>query len=60
VQGHATRKVPSIPNYTTISRRINKLHIKINDDNKIKKFQDKYVVITIDSTGSRLQTKANN
>ncbi len=30
-QGHAKGKVPSIPDYTTISRRINRLDIKIKD-----------------------------
>ena len=29
-QGHAKGKVPSIPDYTIISRRINRLDIKIN------------------------------
>ncbi len=38
-QGHAKGKVPDIPDYSTISRRINKLNIKI-DDNKSKKFKD--------------------
>ena len=28
-QGHAHGKVPSIPDYTTINRRINRLDIKI-------------------------------
>jgi hypothetical protein len=30
-QGHAKGKVPSIPDYTTISKRINRLDIKIKD-----------------------------
>ena len=51
-QGHANGKVPSIPDYTTISRRINRLDIKINDtDSKNKQFKDEYIVIAIDSTG---------
>src|SRR3954471_7291362 len=48
-QGHAKGKVPSIPDYTTISRRINRLDIKIQD--KSKEFEDDYMVIAIDSTG---------
>ncbi len=40
-------KVPSIPNYTTINRRVNRLDVKIND-NKNKDFEDKYIVIAID------------
>ncbi|HEY6536169.1 MAG TPA: transposase [Candidatus Nitrosocosmicus sp.] len=36
-QGHAKGKIPSIPDYTTINRRINRLDIKIKeDDNKNK------------------------
>ncbi len=31
-QGHAKGKVPSIPDFTTINRRINKLNIPINTD----------------------------
>ena len=30
-QGHAKGKVPSIPDYTTINRRINRLDIKIQE-----------------------------
>ena len=30
-KGHAKGKVPSIPDYTTISRRINRLNIKVED-----------------------------
>jgi hypothetical protein len=51
-QGHAHGKVPSIPDYTTISRRINWLDIKIKDtDSKNMEFEDEYIVIAIDSTG---------
>ncbi len=46
-QGHTKGKLPSIPDYTTISRRINRLDIKI-DDNKSKDFEDEYIVIAID------------
>ena len=31
VRAHASDKVPSIPDYSTINRRINKLDIKINE-----------------------------
>src|ERR1700750_3050265 len=30
-QGHAKGKVPTIPHYTTINRRINQLNIKVED-----------------------------
>ena len=52
-QGHAKGRVPSIPDYTTINRRINRLDIKIND-NKNKEFEDEYIVIAIDSTGIKV------
>ncbi len=54
-QGHAKGKVPSIPDYTTISRRINRLDIKIKDvDNKDKDFEEEYITIAIDSTGIKI------
>jgi IS5 family transposase len=57
-QGHAKGKVPSIPDYTTINRRINRLNIKIKDvDNKDKDFEDKYIVIAIDSTGIKVTNR---
>ena len=57
-QGHAKGKVPSIPHYTTINRRINKLDIKIKDtDNKNKEFEDQYIVIAIDSTGIKVTNR---
>ena len=56
-QGHAKGKVPSIPDYTTISRRINRLDIKIKEDNKSKEFEDEYIVIAIDSTGIKVTNR---
>ena len=58
-QAHAKEKVPSIPHFTTINRRINRLDIKINDtDNKsIKEFEDDYIVIAIDSTGIKVTNR---
>jgi IS5 family transposase len=55
-QGHAKGKVPSIPDYTTINRRINKLDIKIKD-NKSKEFEDDYLIIAIDSTGIKVTNR---
>jgi hypothetical protein len=54
-QGHAKGKVPSIPDYTTISRRINRLDIKIPD--KSKEFENDYIVIAIDSTGIKVTNR---
>jgi hypothetical protein len=51
-RGHTKWKVPSIPDYTTISRRINKANIKIQD--KSKDFEDNYLIIAIDSTGIKV------
>jgi len=56
-QAHAKGKVPSIPNYTTINRRINRLDIKIKDDDKNKEFEDEYIVIAIDSTGIKITNR---
>ncbi|MER5176576.1 MAG: hypothetical protein ABJB76_04670 [Candidatus Nitrosocosmicus sp.] len=49
-------KVPSIPDYNTISRRINRLDMEIKD-NKINEFEDDYIVITIDSTGIKVTNR---
>ena len=56
-QGHANGKVPSIPDYTTISRRINRLDIKIENDDKNEQFKDEYIVIAIDSTGIKVTNR---
>ena len=55
---HAKGKVPSIPNYTTISRRINKLEINIKEDgDKSKEFEYEYIVIAMDSTGIKVTNR---
>ena len=54
-QGHAKGRVPDIPDYSTISRRINRLDIKI--EAKSKKFEDDYIVIAIDSTGIKVTNR---
>ena len=56
-QGHAKGKVPSIPNYTTINRRINRLNIKIKDTTENKEFEDEYIVIAMDSTGIKVTNR---
>jgi len=57
-RGHAKGKVPSIPDYTTINRRINRLNIRIKDVNsKNKDFEDEYIVIAIDSTGIKVTNR---
>lgn len=54
--GHAKGKVPSIPDFTTINRRINKLNIQINN-NKDKVSKDEYLIIAIDSTGIKVTNR---
>ena len=57
-RGHAKGKVPSIPDYTTINRRINLLDVKIKGiDNKDKDSKDEYIVIAIDSTGIKVTNR---
>jgi hypothetical protein len=51
VISHASSKVPGIPHYSTISRRINKLEIKINE----KLGND--IVIALDSTGIKVANR---
>ena len=58
-KGHAKGKVPSIPDYTTISRRINRLNIKVEDatitDNESTK--DTYIIIAIDGPGIKVTNR---
>ena len=46
-----------MPDYTTINRRINRLDIKIENDNKNKDFEDEYLIIAIDSTGIKVTNR---
>jgi Transposase DDE domain len=45
VRAHAANRIPSIPDYSTINRRVNKLDIKINEH------LGNDIVIALDSTG---------
>src|SRR6185437_15077893 len=56
-KAYAKGKVPSIPNYTRINRRINRLDIKIKDVNDSKEFEDEYTIIAIDSTGIKVTNR---
>jgi hypothetical protein len=56
-QGHAKGKLPSIPDFTTINRRINRLDIKIKDTMDGKEFEDEYIIIAIDSTGIKVTNR---
>jgi hypothetical protein len=55
-QGHAHGKLPSIPHYTTINRRINRLNIKV-EDTVTKETKDNYVIIAIDSTAIKITNR---
>jgi hypothetical protein len=46
VKAHSSKKVPSIPDYSTINRRVNKLDVKINE-----RVGNNNIVIALDSTG---------
>ena len=56
-QGHAKGKLPSIPDFTTINRRINKLNIQINNNNKDKVSREEYLIIAIGSTGIKVTNR---
>ena len=56
-QGHAKGKVPSIPHYTTINRRINRLNIKVEDAVAKESTKDDYIIIAIDSTGIKVTNR---
>jgi hypothetical protein len=56
-QGHARGKGPSIPDYTTISRRINKLNIKVEDTVTKESTKAEYIVIAVDSTGIKVTNR---
>ena len=51
VRAHANDKVPSVPDYSTVNRCINKLDIKI--DKRI----GNDIVITLDSTGMKITNR---
>ena len=55
VREHASNTLPSIPDYSNISRRINRLDIRLNDD-KSSVHEDNFV-IAIDSTGIKVSTR---
>ena len=59
-QGHAKGKVPSIPHYTTINRRINKLDIKIKDNKNNKEFEYDYLIIAIDNSGIKVTNRGQS
>ncbi len=59
VRAHAANTLPSIPDYSRICRRINRLNIKISDDDKSSLHDDNFV-IAIDSTGIKVSNRGGN
>jgi Transposase DDE domain len=58
VRAHAANTLPSsIPDYSRICRRINRLNIKISDDDKSSLQHNDYFVIAIDSTGIEVSNR---
>ncbi len=57
VREHASNTLPSIPDYSNISRRINRLAIKISDDITKSSVHDDNFVIAIDSTGIKVSNR---
>ena len=56
VREHASNTLPSIPDYSNISRRINKLDIKICSDNFIVNNSDNFI-IALDATGIKVTNR---
>jgi hypothetical protein len=57
VREHASNTLPSIPDYSNINRRINRLDIKIDDDANKSNLHDDHFVIAIDSTGIKVSNR---
>ena len=59
VRAHTANTLDSIPDYSRICRRINRLNIKIIDDNENKSSlqHDDYFIIAIDSTGIKISNR---
>jgi transposase len=56
VREHASNTLPSVPDYSNISRRINRLDIKISDDDRSSLHSDNFV-IAIDATGIKVSNR---
>jgi hypothetical protein len=56
VRKHASKTLSSVPDYSNINIRINRLNIKINND-KSSLQHDDYFVIAIDSTGIKVTNR---
>jgi hypothetical protein len=61
VRDHVANTLPSIPDYSRNCRRLNRLDIKINDDNddvnSSSLQHDDYFIIAIDSSGKKVSNR---
>ena len=60
VRKHASHTLPSIPDYSRICRRINRLDIRISSDDDKSCLHDDNFVIAIDSTGVKVTNRGEN
>ena len=55
---------PSIPDFSTINRRINRLNLRIKDTSKntnpSKEEEDEYIIIAIDSSITKITNRGEN
>ena len=57
VREHASSTLPSIPDYSNINKRINRLDIRISSDDGKSSLYDDNFVIAIDSTGIKISNR---
>ena len=57
IREHASNTLPSIPDYSNINRRINRLDIKVNNHDKSNLQYDDYFIIAIDYTGVKVTNR---
>ena len=55
VIAHAGNKIPSIPNYSTINRRVNNQDIRISERHEVGNDDD--IIIALDSTGIKVANR---
>ena len=62
VKGHLRNKIPSIHDFSTINRRINRLDVKIknDDENPNPSEEEEYIIITIYSSGTKITNIEEN
>jgi hypothetical protein len=60
VKGNVGNRIPSIPDFSTISRRINRLNVKIKITSKNtnpSREEDECIIIAIDSSGTKVTNR---